>query len=215
MIYGGRDSDTSVPVEEAFNWEHGIITKGASLESETTAATIGKTGFRVINPMSNIDFLSITIGKYIQHNIDFGKKIKKPVKIFGVNYFLRDENGNFLNEKKDKIVWLYWMEGRCNNEYKALKTPTGLIPIYDDIKKIFKERLNKDYSKEDYIKQFKIRIRENLLKIDRVTRFYKEKVKDAPEILFKILEEQKNRLLIAQKEFGDYINPFFLKEEVD
>jgi len=107
------------------------------------------------------------------------------------------------------------MEGRCNNEYKALKTPTGLIPIYDDIKKIFKERLNKDYSKEDYIKQFKIRIRENLLKIDRVTRFYKEKVKDAPEILFKILEEQKNRLLIAQKEFGDYINPFFLKEEVD
>jgi phosphoenolpyruvate carboxykinase (GTP) len=71
MIYGGRDSDTLVPVEESFNWEHGIITKGASLESETTAATLGKEGVRKWNPMSNLDFLSIPVGQYIANNIAF------------------------------------------------------------------------------------------------------------------------------------------------
>ncbi|HMK42873.1 MAG TPA: phosphoenolpyruvate carboxykinase (GTP), partial [Dissulfurispiraceae bacterium] len=63
MVYGGRDSDTWVPVEEAFDWTHGIITKGAILESETTAATLGQEGVREINPMANIDFLSVTVGK--------------------------------------------------------------------------------------------------------------------------------------------------------
>ena len=57
LVYGGRDSDTWVPVEESFDWAHGIITRGASLESETTAATLGKEGVREFNPMSNIDFL--------------------------------------------------------------------------------------------------------------------------------------------------------------
>ncbi|GAH40052.1 unnamed protein product, partial [marine sediment metagenome] len=58
IIYGGRDSDTWVPLEEAFDWTHGIITNGASLESETTAATLGEEGVRKFNLMSNLDFLS-------------------------------------------------------------------------------------------------------------------------------------------------------------
>ena len=112
MIYGGRDSDTLVPVEESFSWEHGIITKGASLESETTAATLGKEGVRKWNPMSNLDFLSIPVGQYIANNIAFGKGLKNPPRIFSVNYFLKDDAGNFLNEKTDKAVWLKWMELR-------------------------------------------------------------------------------------------------------
>ena len=28
IIYGGRDSDTSVPVQQSFDWAHGIITDG-------------------------------------------------------------------------------------------------------------------------------------------------------------------------------------------
>ena len=77
IVYGGRDSDTCVPVEESFDWVHGIITKGAALESETTAATLGKEGVREFNPMSNLDFLSIPVGAYIQKNLDFGKGLKK------------------------------------------------------------------------------------------------------------------------------------------
>ncbi|MCP4712731.1 MAG: phosphoenolpyruvate carboxykinase (GTP), partial [Planctomycetes bacterium] len=62
MIYGGRDSDTCVPVEQAFDWSEGIIIKGASLESETTAATLGAEGVRKFNLMSNLDFVSVPLG---------------------------------------------------------------------------------------------------------------------------------------------------------
>ncbi|MEM4201957.1 MAG: phosphoenolpyruvate carboxykinase domain-containing protein, partial [Candidatus Hadarchaeum sp.] len=105
IIYGGRDSDTCVPVEEAFNWVHGIVTKGASLESEATAAVLGKEGTREFNPMANLDFLSIPLAKYIEINLKFGAKLEKPPKIFSVNYFLK-ESGNYLTDKLFKAVWL-------------------------------------------------------------------------------------------------------------
>jgi len=133
IIYGGRDSDTSVPVEEAFNWDHGIITKGAALESETTAATLGAVGKRVFNPMSNIDFLSIPIADYIQDNLNFGKKVDNPPKIFSVNYFIKDKQGNYLNAKTDKAIWVKWMELRTHDEVETVTTPTGLIPRYEAV----------------------------------------------------------------------------------
>ncbi|MCK5566370.1 MAG: phosphoenolpyruvate carboxykinase (GTP), partial [Actinomycetia bacterium] len=121
MIYGGRDSDTWVPVQEAYGWVHGIITMGASIESETTAATLGKTGVKTFNPMSNLDFLSIPMGKYVDINIEFGKKLQIAPKIFSVNYFLKDkESGKFLNEKLDKLIWLKWMELRVNGDADAI-----------------------------------------------------------------------------------------------
>jgi phosphoenolpyruvate carboxykinase (GTP) len=207
MVYGGRDSDTCVPVEEAFNWSHGIITKGAALESETTAATLGKEGVREINPMANLDFLSVPVGKYIQMNLDFEKGLKKTSLIFSVNYFLKDKDGKWLNEKNDKQVWFKWMELRVNNDADVIETPTGMIPKYDDLKRLFKEVLNKDYTEEDYIKQFTVRIPENLSKIERVKKFYETQVFDAPRVLFDVLEEQKQRLLKAKEKYGDYISP--------
>ncbi|MGD2279492.1 MAG: phosphoenolpyruvate carboxykinase domain-containing protein, partial [Candidatus Omnitrophota bacterium] len=55
VIYGGRDSDTNMPVEQSFDWEHGILTQGATIESETTAATLGQEGVRKFNLMANLD----------------------------------------------------------------------------------------------------------------------------------------------------------------
>jgi len=207
IVYGGRDSDTWVPVEESFDWMHGIITKGASLESETTAATLGKEGVREFNPMSNLDFLSIPVGRYIQANLDFGKGLKKPPLIFSVNYFLKDKNGNFLNAKTDKKVWYKWMELRVHNEVGTIETPTGRIPKYEDLKQLFKEILNKDYSKEDYNKQFLLRVVENLAKIDRIKNIYETKVFDTPKAVFDLLEAQRERLLKAQRKHGDYVLP--------
>ncbi|MDH4223797.1 MAG: phosphoenolpyruvate carboxykinase (GTP) [candidate division Zixibacteria bacterium] len=207
MVYGGRDSDTCVPVEEAYDWQHGIITKGASLESETTAATLGKEGVRAFNPMSNLDFLSIPVGRYINNNLNFARDLKKTPLIFSVNYFLKSKDGNFLNEKTDKRVWYKWMELRAHNEVEAIKTPTGLIPKYPDLKRLFKEVLKKDYSMEDYDIQFMLRVPENLAKIERIKEIYQTKVNDTPEILFEILEEQKERLIQAKSKYGDYITP--------
>jgi phosphoenolpyruvate carboxykinase (GTP) len=207
IVYGGRDSDTWVPVEEAFDWAHGIITKGAGLESETTAATLGQEGIRVFNPMSNLDFLSIPIGRYVQDNLDFGKGLKTIPRVFSVNYFLKDSQGNWLNHKNDKRIWLKWMELRVNGDVEAIRTPTGFIPKYEDLKKLFKDVYDKDYSKDDYIIQFSLRIPENLAKIERLIKIYKERVTDTPDIIFTALEEQKQRLEKAKSEHGDYISP--------
>ena len=207
FIYGGRDSDTSVPVEEAYNWTHGVVTKGACLESETTAATLGKEGVRVFNPMSNLDFLSIPIGRYIEDNLKFGKGIKNPPKIFSVNYFLKDREGKYTNHKNDKHVWLKWMEQRVSGDVGAIKSPTGLIPEYEDLKKLFKSTLKKEYTQEDYVKQFTIRIPENIAKINRLTDIYKKRVQDTPKIVFKILEEQQKRLEKTRNIHGDYVPP--------
>ena len=211
IIYGGRDSDTCVPVEESFDWEHGIITKGASLESETTAATLGTEGVREWNPMSNIDFLSIPIGTYIENNISFGRRLNNPPRIFSVNYFLKDKEGGFLNEKMDKAVWLKWMELRCNQEVDAIRTPTGFIPLYQDLRRLFRETLDKNYPESCYNKQFTARMPEALAKTARVMKILKS-MTGVPELVFSVLEAQQQRLVATQKRLGDYILPAQFKE---
>jgi phosphoenolpyruvate carboxykinase (GTP) len=208
IMYGGRDTKAYVPVQQSFSWEHGIIAYGASLETETTFATIGEEGIPEINMMSIQDFISIPLGQNIRNNLEFGKKLKKAPIIFGVNYFLRDKNnGEFLNTPRDKHVWIKWMELRVHNEVEAIKSPTGWLPKYENLRLLFKQVLGKDYGKEDYIKQFTIRVPENLAKIERVQRFYQENVTDTPLELFGILYLQRERLLEAKKSFGDYIPP--------
>jgi phosphoenolpyruvate carboxykinase (GTP) len=207
IVYGGRDSDTWVPVEQSLDWVHGVITKGASLESETTAATLGKEGVREFNPMSNRDFLCIPIGQYVQSHLNFGTSLEHPPLIFSVNYFLRDREGNWLNDKTDKKVWYKWMELRVHGDVDAIRTPTGWIPQYEDLRRLFRQVLDKEYTAEDYVQQFSVRIPESLAKIERIERIYREEVPDAPEILFAVLEEQRQRLLQAREQFGDYIAP--------
>jgi len=210
IVYGGRDSDTWVPVEQAFSWTEGIIIKGASLESETTAATLGKEGVRAFNLMSNLDFMSIPLGCYIQNNLDFATGIVNPPLIFSVNYFLRDEDGKYLNGMADKTVWILWAELRVNGDVEAIETPTGLIPKYEDLQRLFKEHLDIQYTQADYVQQFTIRIPENLAKLDRVEKIYKDKVPDTPQILFDTFVEVRKRLKAAGDKHGDYISPFDL-----
>ena len=105
------------------------------------------------------------------------------------------------------------MRLRAEREAKALLTPTGLIPRYEDLKKLFKEILNKNYSEAEYVEQFTIRIPENLAKIERIKNIYK-KLEGVPTCLFTELGAQSNRLKEAQKENGDYINPKNLPAEI-
>ena len=208
ILYGGRDARAYVPVQQSFDWEHGIIAYGASLETETTFATIGKEGVPEINMMSTQDFISIPLGQNVCNNLEFGRKLKKVPIVFGVNYFLRERgNGKFLNSPQDKHVWIKWMELRVHGEAGAIRSPTGFLPKYEDLKKLFKRVLGKDYSKEDYVKQFTIRVPENLAKIERVQRFYQENVSDTPAELFELLDQQRQRLVEAMERFGDYISP--------
>jgi phosphoenolpyruvate carboxykinase (GTP) len=208
IMYGGRDTKAYVPVQQSFDWAHGIIAYGASLETETTFATIGQEGVPEINMMSTQDFISIPLGQNVCNNLEFGKNLKKMPFVFGVNYFLRDkDNGKYLNAPQDKHVWIKWMELRVHGEAGAIRSPTGFIPKYEDLRKLFDRVLSKDYKKEDYVKQFTLRVPENIAKIERVQRFYQENVSDTPAELFEILDQQCQRLLEAKKRFGDYIAP--------
>jgi phosphoenolpyruvate carboxykinase (GTP) len=208
VLYGGRDAKAYVPVQQSYSWEHGIIAYGASLETETTFATVGKEGVPEINMMSTQDFISIPLGQNVSNNVEFGKKLKKAPLVFGVNYFLTDKDtGEFLNAPQDKHVWIKWMELRVHGEAGAIRSPTGFLPKYEDLRKLFKRVLGKDYSKEDYIKQFTIRVPENLAKIQRVQRFYQENVTDTPVELFDVLDQQRKRLVEAKEKHGDYISP--------
>ncbi len=207
VIYGGRDSDTCVPVEESPDWQNGIIMKACTLESETTAATLGKEGVRVPQPMANLDFISYPLGKYIQNNIDFVKGMKKAPLIFAMNYFLKDEKGEFCTHKLAKKVWLHWAEQRVHGALDTLRTPTGLIPTYEDLKRLFREIFDEDYPAEDYRYQFTFRCDAWLAKLERSTAYYKTNVPDCPEIAYKTWEEAIEKIKAAKSRYGAVIAP--------
>ncbi len=206
VIYGGRDSDTSVPVFQSLNWEHGVYI-GATIESETTAATIGQVGVRKFSPMANLDFLVVQLGKYIKNHINFGNKLKNLPLVFATNYFIK-ENDEFLSEKVDKKVWLIWMEGRVHGEYDAIETAIGYIPKYEDIQPLFKKIFNRDYTKELYEKQFSLRVQKFLEKIERMEKIYAGE-DDIPQAFTNILKDQKERLLAYKEKYNkDTVSPF-------
>jgi phosphoenolpyruvate carboxykinase (GTP) len=207
IIYGGRDSDTSVPVQQSFDWAHGIITMGATLESETTAATLGAEGVRVFCLMSNLDFLAIPLGRYITNNLKFADTLKTAPPVFAVNYFLRAKGGQFLTGMRDKAVWIKWMERRSHGELEVIQGPTGLLPKYDDLAALFKQVLGKDYTRAQYVEQFTLRLPENLAKLDRIGKIYRQDVSDTPPIVFEQLTAQRARLEELRKAKGDYVSP--------
>jgi phosphoenolpyruvate carboxykinase (GTP) len=210
VIYGGRDSDTSVPVYQSLNWVHGVAI-GATLESETTSATLGKEGVRTFSPMANLDFLVVPLGKYINNHIKFGEGLSTTPLVFGTNYFIK-ENGKYLNEKVDKKVWLNWMEGRVYNEYEAIETPIGYIPMYDDLKSLFKLIFNREYTLEEYNKQFTVRIGKFLDKLDRMDKIYSDE-EDIPAAFTGCLADLRKRLLAAKEKYGkDIIEPGLFDE---
>ncbi len=205
IVYGGRDSDTTVPVAESLNWSHGVFL-GATVESETTAAIIGEEGIRVHDPMANLDFVVLPLWTYVGNHLKFGEKLKSSPKVYATNYFLKDENGKYLNGKLDKKVWILWADGRVNGEYDAIETPVGRIPRYEDLKALFKRELNKDYTEEDYVKQFSVRVAKYLAKMERMKKVFGRL--PMPEAFSKELESQVKRLEEARARYGDVISPF-------
>jgi phosphoenolpyruvate carboxykinase (GTP) len=210
ILYGGRDSDTTVPVLESLNWQHGVYI-GTVIESETTAATLGQVGKRELSPMSNIDFLIVPFGLYITNHMKFGKKLKTPPKIFGTNYFLKSKEGQYLNGKLDKKVWILWAEGRVHGDYEAIKSPVGYLPKYEDLKNLFATVFNgKVYSKEEYVQQFSIRIDKYLEKADRMEAIFKAE-EGMPKEFWDAFNAQKQGLLDLKAKFGkNEVSPFEL-----
>ncbi len=203
IFYGGRDSDTMPPILESLNWEHGVFL-GASIESETTAQTLGKTGVRSVSTMANLDFIVIPLSKYLDNYKNFGNSLEHPPKVFATNYFLKDANGKFLNGMLDKMIWVMWAEGRSHGEFEAVNTPIGYLPKYEDLKRLFQLYLNKEYKQEDYEVQFSLRTEHLLEKLERIENLY-SKEENMPEFFWKILKEERKKLIEMQAQYGKKI----------
>jgi len=211
IIYGGRDSDTTVPIAESLTWEHGVFL-GAIVESETTSAIIGAQGVREHNPMANLDFISVPFMTYIENHLRFKNGLKEVPKIYAVNYFLKDENGNYLTGKIYNKLWILWAEGRVSGEYKALETPIGRIPKYEDLKEIAKRELKIDYTEEEYIKVFSLKVAKYLEKMERMIKIFGHI--DMPSAFNEELKSQILRLQEAREEYGEeIISPFKFLEK--
>ena len=208
VVYGGRDSDTTVPCEESTDWTAGIIMKACPLESETTSATIGQEGVRVPQPMANLDFVSYPIGDYVQNNIDFGKQFGDSCpKVFSTNYFLLTREGKFCTGKLAKKVWMHWFEGRVHGEYEAYETPTGFIPKYEDLKVLFKELLDEDYKEEDYTYQFSFRADAWIAKVERAIAFFKKSAPTLSDDVYTYWENAIAKFKAVKEQYGAEVLP--------
>ena len=199
IYYGGRDSDTNVPISESLSWEHGVYL-GATIESETTSATLGKRGVRTSSPMAVMDFMVVPLGLYLSNHIKFGRNLRNCPKVYATNYFLKHE-GEYTNEKVDKKVWILWAEGRVHGEYAAIRTPIGYLPHYDDLRGLFRRVFDREYTQEEYDQQFSVRVDNYLEKISRMEGVFRDEP-EMPEEFLGVLEAQKEELLNLKAQSG-------------
>ena len=133
MIFGGRRAKVAPLVYQSFDWEHGVFV-GATMASETTAAATGAVGVVRRDPMAMLPFCGYNMGEYFAHWLEMGKKIPNPPKIFNVNWFRLDDEGNFIWPGfGDNLRVLLWILARCNGTVDARKSAIGYIPYAKDI----------------------------------------------------------------------------------
>jgi len=199
-----------VPVAESLDWNHGVF-MGAIIESETTAATLGAVGERKSSPMANMDFVIVPLSRYIKNHIKFGNNLRNPPRVYATNYFLKGNDGQYLNGKLDKRVWILWAEGRIHGDFEAIRTPIGRIPKYEDLAKLFQAVFNgRIYTKEEYIAQFSLRIPKYLDKFDRMEAQYQEE-DGMPDEFWNCLHDRRRELLALKGELQvDVVSPFDL-----
>jgi phosphoenolpyruvate carboxykinase (GTP) len=218
ITYSGRDSDTMPPVWVAKNSDYGVVI-GASIVSAATATEVGATGVKRA-PWANAPFIPGSLGEYMEAQFEFfgSSKLasgKQPI-MAGLNYFLTEEarggaSKKLLGEKRDVKVWLSWLERRAHTEVEVIETPIGLIPRYEDLKRLFKERIDKEYTQDLYDKQFSLYVNNILKRIDLQLEAYGKEDK-IPVKLFELLQEQRQGMVALKEKYGAIVIPAQLLE---
>jgi len=221
ITYSGRDSNTMPPVWVATKPDHGVVI-GACIVSAATATEVGATGVKR-SPWANAPFIPGSLADYLDAQFKFfeNKQIaneKIPV-MAGLNYFLTHEarggsSKKLLGEKKDVKVWLAWLERLAHNEVSAIQSPIGHLPKFDDLCRLFKSIVDKEYTQELYIKQFSLYIDNIVARIDMQVQAY-AKEPGISEKLFDILKDQKDGLLALKTRYGSVVTPTQLEESQD
>ena len=188
IIFGGRRAKTAPLVYQSFSWQHGVFI-GSIMASETTAAATGQVGVVRRDPMAMLPFCGYHMGDYWQHWLDMGKKIPKPPKIFNVNWFRTDEDGNFAWPGfGDNMRVLQWIISRADNEIGAAETALGYEPNTHDI-----DMEGLDMSMYDMRRLLSVD-RDLWLKECEDARAYYEKIGKVPPELYSELDALEMRL---------------------
>ena len=167
IVFGGRRAKTAPLVYQSRDWQHGTFV-GSIMASETTAAATGAVGVVRRDPMAMRPFCGYNMGDYFAHWLQMGKKIPNAPKIFHVNWFRTDDEGNFIWPGfGDNLRVLDWILKRCEGTVDAKETAIGYVPNAEDINV---EGL--DISKETIEELLKVDNASWLEDVDNIKEFY-------------------------------------------
>ena len=160
IIFGGRRADTMPLIYQAFDWIHGVYI-GTTMGSEMTAAAAGTIGQVRRDPMAMLPFCGYHMGDYFQHWVAMRKLMKHPPRVFHVNWFRKDADGEFLWPGfGDNMRVLKWVVDRCQGRAHADETPLGWMPRtrefdLDGLSNYPRERLEQVQSivKEEWLRE--------------------------------------------------------------